>query len=247
MKPSKKIIISVHDISPLFKKELKIIFNRLNNLKIKKEAFVVINWLGKYPLEKDKYLIAKLKKEFTPDQINFHGYTHYSLEKSPLEKILFGENYAYIGEFKKLSQKKILNHIKTSLTIFKKIFKKNPLVFIPSRWENSKALLNASKKLGIQYSEDPTHLINLNNNIKKFSFAICFDYGDNKILNYLSRIISKIFILFSRIFNLPIRFSIHPNDVKNGNLEFEFKLLKKLINDGWKPINTKEFWENEKI
>lgn len=243
---TKKIIISVHDVSPKFKEEIRLIFNYLNKMKInKKEAFIVINWMRDSPIQDDKKLIQELKKEFLPNQINFHGITHYSSKQNLFDRLLFGRAHGYSGEFKEKSSQELNKYMKSGLTSFKSIFKKNPLGFIPSRWENSIELLKICKKLGIKYSEDSLHLINLETNAKKISPVLCFDYGDNRIFNYLSRSYGYIAIFIAWLFNLPLRFSIHPNDVTNGNIQFEMNLLKKLIDNKWQPLTTKEFWETE--
>ncbi len=247
MKKQKNIIISIHDISPIFKKELKIIFDYLNRMKIKeKEAFVILNWLGEHPLENDKKFIKELKTEFSSAQINFHGMTHYSQDQSLIKRFLFGKEHAYGGEFTKKNTKQIEQIFKSSFIIFKRIFNKHPKNFIAPRWENSNELLEVCKKMKIDYAEAPFHLINLRKDKKKPSLVLCFDYGSNKLLNYLPRIYAPVFVFLSSLFNLPLRFSIHPNDVKNGNIEFEMNLLKKLLNNGWKPCTTKDFWEKKK-
>lgn len=246
MKNQKNIIISIHDISPIFKRELKTIFNYLDKMKIKeKEAFVILNWLGENHLENDKKFIREIKTAFSSEQINFHGMTHYSNTKSKLEQFLFGKAHAYDGEFTKKSAKQIEQSFKSSFIIFKRIFNKYPKSFIAPRWENSEELLAICKKMKIDYAEAPFCLINLKEDKKKPSFVLCFDYGSNKLLNYLPRIYASVFVFLSSLFNLPLRFSIHPNDVKNGNIEFEINLLKRLLKKGWKPITTKEFWEKK--
>jgi predicted deacetylase len=246
MEKQKKIIISVHDISPKFKKEFEVIFRSLNKLKIKnKEAFVILNWLEKYPLDKDKQFIQKLKKEFPKKQINLHGITHYSQKVIFINKILFGQAHAYLGEFQGKSLSKMNREFKSSIVQFKKIFYQKPLTFLPTRWQNSRQLLKICQENGIRYSEDSYYLINLEKNTKEPSPIVCFDYGNNRLLNYFARVQSKIAIFFAYLFNMPLRFSIHPNDIINGNFKFETELLEKLIKNKWTPITIEEFWKNK--
>jgi len=239
----KRIIISVHDISPKFEKELNKIFLELNKLKIsKKEAFVIFNWENKYNINKNKNFIKKLKKEFSLEQIGIHGMTHNSKKQGFLEKMLFGKKFSNLGEFKGLDNVKLKKIIKSCIILYKKIFINFPLMFVPPRWENSETLIDICKKFKIKYTESPFYMINLEKNKKILSFVTCHDVGDNFILNRLSRVYTYLGIAFSYLFNKPLRYSIHPNDLENGNFEFEMKLLKKLIDKGWEQITTKEFW-----
>jgi hypothetical protein len=239
---TKRIIISVHDISPKYKKELIKIFCALKDIK-KKEAFVILNWENKHNLRKDKKFISCIKENFNSEQINLHGLTHYSQNSSLLNKILFGADHKWDSEFKGINYPHAKSNLSKAMTKFKMIFKIGPDIFLPPRWDNSKELLQASKELKIKYSEDSLHMINLNQNRKLFSFCYCGDYGDNYILNKLARPYTFILIFISRVFNLPLRYSIHPNDINNGNFKFEVNLLKKLIKMGWIPTTTKEIWE----
>jgi predicted deacetylase len=242
----KKILISIHDVSSFYKKELKIIFNQLNKLGIdKKEAFVVINWLEKYSLEKDKGLVNELKKNFLIDQLKFHGLVHYYFNPNSGKWSLFGKRDPYVKEFKGKNSFQVEKNFERGLASFKKIFKNKPDAFIPPHWANSDILLETCRKFGIKYSEDFDHLINLEKKEKRFSLVTCLDKGDSKILNRLSRVHAKIVIFLSWAFGLPLRFSMHPNDVRNGNIDFEMKLLKKLLNKGWKPMTTREFWRDK--
>ncbi|MBP7708154.1 hypothetical protein KA107_00590 [Candidatus Pacearchaeota archaeon] len=245
MKNTKQVIISVHDITPAFEKELATIFRSLNKLGLgkKKEAYIVLNWQERYPLNTNKDFITWLRKEFTPERLNFHGVTHYSKEKSLMDLILFGKDYSYVGEFNKKNSLNFKRSIKTGVALFKRIFKKSPTAFIPARWENSKSLMKICGDSKIIYTEDPLYLLNLKENKKVFSLPICFDYGQNYLLNFFSRGYANFIIFLSNLLSLPIRFSLHPNDVNNGNFKFAICLLEKLLEDGWNPVTNSEFWK----
>ncbi len=239
----KQLLISVHDISPKYLKEIIVIFNALKKLNIKdKEAFVVLNWDEKFDLSKDKELLNILKENFNLNQINLHGFNHYSKNKGLMEKIIFGENHSYIGEFTNLNELNLRKIFKKSILIFKKLFGRNPELFIPPRWKSSKKIRKISFENKMLFTEDSFHMFNLIKNKKVFSFAVCYDFGDNKFLNKGSIIYNRAIISLSFLFNLPLRFSLHPNDIKNGNFNYEIKLLNSLLKKGWKPYTTKNFW-----
>lgn len=242
----KNIIISIHDASPKFEHELTQIFKKLEEMNIeKKEVFVVLNWEGKYPVGIDREFQKLIFKSFRHGKIELHGLTHYLDEKGLFENILFGKKHAGLGEFASSDYKSSLSRLSKAKKIFKKIFKVNPSAFIPARWTHSKGELDALKKVKINYTEDIMHMINLLNGEKVLSFAICYDYGDNKLLNLLSRYYNSILLFLSDIFRLPIRYSIHPNDITNGNFYFEIEKLNKLLRKGWIPTTTVDFWRDK--
>lgn len=241
----KRIIVSIHDISPKFKSELEAILNRLKEINVtEKELLVVLDWEGRYNLENDKWLIGLLKKERKNGSgIGLHGLTHYGTRRGFLERILFGNGSDKVPEFKGLNYSDSAKRLKKSVIAFKRIFRQYPKVFIPSQWKHTKNSLEASRKLNIIYSESLTHLINLKNGKKKASFVCCFDFGNNKLINRALRIYSLFAVGVSTLFNLPLRYSIHPNDVNNGNFNFEAVLLKSLINRGWTPTLSENLWK----
>jgi len=223
----KRIIISVHDVSLKYKKELIEIFSKLKYIK-NKEAFVILNWENSHNLKGNKKFIAFLKKNFSLDQINLHGLTH-------------------DGEFINNSYRDKANILDKSITLFKLIFKKSPEIFIPPNWNNSKDLIKACKNSKISYTEDKMSIIDLKNNKRIFSLPICYDYGYNNILNKLSRAYAYVIIFISYITNSPLRYTLHPLDISNGNFKMAIRLLNKLLSAGWVPMTNKEFWNRYRV
>lgn len=239
---TRKIILSIHDSTPKFETQIKKIIKELDRLEIKKrEIFMITNWEEKYPLEKESLFNKLILNSFSKDQINLHGLTHYSKTGRLIDKLIFGKNAKSV-EFYGLNHKEIDDRFKSAIKSIRKNYEVSPKIFIPPRWENSKKIKKICKENGISYTEDKFYLINLDLNKKKFSFPICYDNGDNVFLNRAIRYYNRMIISISYVLKLPVRYSIHPEDIDNGNFKIEMRLLERLKRK-WEFVSTEEFWK----
>lgn len=249
-KREKIIILSVHDITPKYSEQIKIILEKLEKLKIKnKDILVVLNERNSYPIEKDKNLIKLIKSQLKKGaNLVYHGITHYQDKEKKLMKLMYGKDFQYDSEFFNLSETTVLEKLKKSNKIFKKLFNKKITSIIPARWDLSPSLLNISKKSGIIHIENRKYIHNLLLQKKVRSPVSCFDYGNNRFLNKISILFSYVSIIHAKLFKLPLRFSLHPNDVINDIFNSEIRLLERLIKKDWKIMTSKEYWKynNEK-
>jgi sulfur carrier protein ThiS len=233
-----KLIISVHDVSSKNIKELLKIRETLNKLGINKVEYAVL--MDASPLPKE---IKKLKNE----NVCLHGKDHYGKRKYFWNSLLFGKNHPYASEFSGINKKDLKNKLDYLTKEFKKNFSKYPKKLIPPRWENYSQIRNELKNHGIDESETYFYLRNTKSNKKIFSLACCFDYGESLWLTRSSRIWVLFFVFLSGLFKTPLRYTIHPADLYNGNFEFEIRLLKRILKKDYKLVNTGDIWKNEAI
>jgi predicted deacetylase len=243
----KRVVVSVHDVSPKFDRQLKKILTNLADLGVKKkEMLLVPHWNGGYRLEKDGKLIRLLKNEIKHGAVlASHGFTHYLGDRKILDAFLFGGKYSNESEFSKLEYGSAVKRIKKEILILNRFFKRKIKLFVPPRWQCDRDSYLAARDLGFSYSESSFFMRNLKKDTKKLSLVVCFDFGENRFLNWFSKIYARFFIFFCGIFSLPLRFAIHPNDLGNGNFEFEIKLLRKMIQNGWILSTSEEIWSKK--
>jgi len=244
----KTIIISIHDISPKYEEEIYKILESLEKLGVKKkDLHIVLNFQNRYRIDESNKLLKLLKRDISKGSLPaFHGIIHYKNERNFINHLLFGEEYSFVSEFSHLRKSEIRETIRNGKKIYKNLLGVYPKLMIPARWDASQYMEDACKEEGMEYCEKRGEIINIKKMIRKKSPICNFDFGDNLVLNKISRLYAYISIFRSKIMNEPLRYCIHPNDLKNNNFFFEIKLLKKLINNGWQPVTTSEFWDLEK-
>ena len=223
----KKLIISVHDVSPFYIKELVIIFKKLKG--IKKEIFIVPNWNNKHDISDNKLFIDMVKKEIKNKAlIGLHGYSH-SGRVSFWEKLLFSKKDLGQNEFSGITKNKAIEKIKKGRNSLYNTFKVYPKKFVAPRWIFNRKYFDILKRCGFSYSGSLWNIILLNKNKKIWSFICNFDFGSNKFLNLILRYLSWGLIHFKMLFGGLIRIAVHPNDIKNKSFDYELFIIKKLL------------------
>lgn len=232
-----KAIISIHDISGERINEFLKIKKTLEGMGIKKIEYAVII---------DAPKLSKEIKKLRNKDVCLHGINHSGNEKSLLDRLLFGKKYGHVAEFRHIKERTAKEKIIKMISGFRRNFHKPPKKFIPPRWEISNEAKNELKKQGIEETETIYFLRNLKTGKKIFSFICCFDFGDDSLMDNLAKLDSFLIIFLSKTFGIPLRFSIHPNDLYNGNFEFEMWLIKKFIINNFEITTTNEIWKNIK-
>ncbi len=224
-KADKYLLISVHDVTPFYEKELCRIFEELNKRKISKITLLITpNWNQEWNLNKYPGFVKKIKKiERRGAELALHGYDH---------------DDEFSRTQKHEDAKKIL---KNSMRIFKKAFQIEPKGYIPPMWAQSKAMYSLVKNK-FNYTESFTELEYFNNNsnsikIKGFPIGMEGRYSENdKITPMITKTLS---IVYSKIIwnnSGVVRYSIHPRETKNGNFDATLKLLDEFLKQRWKPM-----------
>jgi predicted deacetylase len=217
------LLISLHDASPAFDKQIKVLLKELKKRKIYAITFFVTpNWEGKWNIRNHPNFVQTIKKYAKTSEISLHGYTHSS--------DAFGTN----------DKRLIDRQLNKAILSFKQAFRFSPKGFIAPVWKQSKTTTAILWKRKFFYTETFFHLryasgrqyTGLPIGMESMSNAKVFKY--DKISPVITKYYSR---LYARLNTAHIlRFSLHPREVDNGNVEAALKLLDVLITKGWKPI-----------
>lgn len=214
---NKKIVVTVHDITPYFYGECLTIFNKLDELGVHQRTLLITpNYAGKSPIDSDERFIVMMETERKKGaELALHGFSHRNFEFYKKD---------YIEAKKSLQQ---------GMGMFKNAFGFLPKGFVAPQWFQSKGSLKAVEELGFNYTA-VLRTIKYFNGKKYKTFPLNFDWGNS----FLSKIIAagNVFTASFRRKGL-IRFAVHPMDIPNGVFDKEMKILEKLITDGWKPLS----------
>ena len=235
----KRLFITIHDVSPYFLRELKVLFNELDKLKITKYGILITpTWNNEFSIEKNQEFIQLVKSHLKNANIVLHGFNHMSDSKVNgfIGKITgFGSEYL---EFNNLSDREIEKKITCGLKLLNETFKVKPIGFVPPMWsfpDNKKWIL----KKYFKYYSDLFSIDYFNHKIH--SVPIAYDGGKNLLI---SMIIQKMSSLRIRLKKSGVfRFSIHPTDIPQGGLNPMINDLKFLLHNNWKLCLKEEYIE----
>jgi len=210
-----KAIISIHDVSPYFRKEIEFIIKELKD--INKSFLATPLWDGKNLFENDFSMLL------AGEEIALHGLTHKAIKRDYLGRFLLMRSSS-LKEFYRLDKIQTKDRIVTARKLFEDTFNKTPAGFIPPMWYHNRHTIGTLKDLGFHYTESTTAFVNLQHETNTFSIPICFDFGNNKLLAHLSVFGWK--HIFKHLHQPLIRLSIHPADISNGLWRSTLDLIK---------------------
>lgn len=237
----KLLIISVHDVSPIFIRELEVIFKKLKA--VKKEIFVVPNWDNRYDISKNKPFIKLVREEIRNDALlGLHGYSH--MGRTFLwERLFFNGKDLGQNEFQDIDEREVIKKIKKGKEALYSAFKVYPKKFVAPRWILNRKYFDILRKFGFKNTESFLDITLLNKN-KKIRALVCnFDFGKNKHLTSILSYFSFGLIYLKILSGSLIRIAIHPCDVRNQIFSKELKIIEYLLERGWKPLTTEELEE----
>jgi predicted deacetylase len=211
----KQVIISIHDVSPFFQKEIEIILKEFTD--IKKSFLVTPLWNEDHSLSSD--FLTTLAEE----DLVVHGLTHKTNKSDYMGKLLSMSNTS-CKEFYGLNETETKVKVDTAKKLFEDMYHRNPTGFIPPMWYHNNHSIRVLKNLGFTYTESEMAFINLRDDVSTFSIPICFDFGNNKLLSLVALYGWKYILKYLR--QSLIRFSIHPSDIRNGFLPDILEIVK---------------------
>jgi predicted deacetylase len=221
-----KAVISIHDVCPYFRREIEVILKELEH--VKKSFLITLLW------HEDRSSNTDFFTMLGGEDVVVHGLTHEASKSDYLGKLLLMSNVS-LKEFHGLDEAETRTKIERAKNIFEDIYGRRPTGFIPPMWYNNDHSINILKDLGFTYTESQTSFIDLRNDATTFSIPVCFDFGNNKLLSYVSLYGWK--YIFKHFRQSLIRFSIHPSDVKNGFLPDIVKTI------NWLQSNNYSFFQ----
>jgi len=214
---NKKLIVSVHDVTPEYRSELEGVISELDKLGINKTSLMVIpNYRKNNRLENDSNFVTWLKDlENKGNEIVQHGYDHLFEGKkdSSFYRNFLGEilNFGGQGEFQYANY----NSAKERICKGKEILDKvgfNPKGFVGQSWFISDDTLKAAFDEGFEYVDRLNDIILANGNIIK-SPLIAFE-PNSKLLG---KFVRTYFFLIEPYINSNelCRIAVHPQDYRN--------------------------------
>jgi predicted deacetylase len=199
------IILSIHDISPVYEDDIVQSYDLLSDLGISSLTLLVTPFYG---LKKsNKFTERDIFTKFLQSldlEISMHGYSHFAKSGS-------------LKEFDKLTKEKATSRLKDGVLILKRGFGRRPSGFVPPMWESAPKIVNAVKQIGLDYCVDGNQI---------------HDHTKDKMIQTAERIVSqgqRSLSLEDSMIEIELggalQIGIHPSDYRMNEL---FSLLEDL-------------------
>lgn len=249
----KYLVVSIHDVTPEFKKELNEIISELDQKKITPRSILVIpHYKQKYNILSDNEFVFWLRQlENKGDELVQHGYDHiqqttilknvgnFSLQEKILE--LYAQKYA---EFQNIDYNEARKRVRKGKEIMR-LAGIMPVGFVPPVWLINPESEQAIKDEGFSYMA-------LVNSLKIFSSGknlkseVVGFASSPKITDYLLRFYNLYLTKIRLKDRKLVQVAIHPQDLRNAKT---FKYILKII-DGLRKdrqlITYANFLKNKK-
>jgi uncharacterized protein len=222
----KRILISIHDVTPYYEKQIQTMLGSLDERNIKKYALLISPYFEGVSLQKSPALILQLKRaERRGAELMLHGFEHKAKEfagsKSETQLILENAEKAYLD-----------------------VFNTKPRGFIPACWNISTDGKQTLKENGYAFTETFDAIEFFSGTIIKGWPLGMESLSNNKLFKYdaVSHHLTRWFTqVHARLMKKEIvRFTLHPREVDTDNFKASLRLLDVLLADGWKPITYTE-------
>jgi predicted deacetylase len=210
-----KVIISIHDVYPLFQKEIEIILKELKDVKI--SLLITPCWNQDSSPDMDYF------KTLADEDLVLHGLTHKTNKKDFFGNLLLMSKSS-CKEFYGLNEIETRNKVENASKIFEATFGRKPAGFIPPMWYHNRYSVKVLRDLGFAFTESEVAFMDLRRNQNTFSIPACFDFGNNKLLSRAA--LSGWRYVFKHLRQSLLRISIHPSDVRNGFLPDILQIIK---------------------
>ncbi len=186
------VLLSIHDISPIYEDDIVATYDRLSDLSISKLTILVTPFYGfkKSNMISEDSIFTKFLKSLDLE-IAMHGYSHFSKSGS-------------LFEFDGLMQPKVTTRLKDGVSILKKAFGMKPTGFVPPSWESPSKVVRAVKEIGLGYCVN-------GNSIHRLSDGMIFSTAE-KIISEGKRALNLEPSLIEIELGGSLQIGIHPLD-----------------------------------
>ena len=238
---NKKLVVSVHDVTPKYKGELSEIVSELDRIGIDKKSMLVVpNWEGQHDLRENDDFVSWLHDlKASGDEIVLHGYDHQSIKRKGHYKNQFqwfmGEVFAQgTGEFQNLTYEEAKQKLQNGKTVFSDVEWDNVVGFVSPAWLTNKDVEKALKDEGLKYHIFTTFMNyigklskipikNLETGKETKSREIAFD-GSRALIDYGKRGLAWLITRNEKAHSE--RIAIHPLDIHNARpFDYALKLI----------------------
>lgn len=217
----RQLIVSVHDVTPYYTRELPVIFDALDRLGVSaRTELVVPNFEQRLPIDDDPEFIALMLAEKAKGvELGLHGLAH---------------RYA---EFYRLNYTGAVAALDEGMKRFNDAFGFAPEGFVAPQWVQSRGSLRAVEERGFVYTE-VLRSFRIFKGARFRGVPLNYDWG----LVWLDRIITRRNDTYCRKVDYGlIRLAIHPMDVRNGVFDAACEHIKILIDKGFEPLTNIAF------
>jgi predicted deacetylase len=192
------VLLSVHDISPVYEDDIVKTYDRLSDFGITSATLLVTPF---YKLKKTnriskndiftKFLLA------LDWEIAMHGYSHFSKSGS-------------LSEFNGMTQKKIASRLKDGVSILEFGFGQKPTGFVSPLWESPPKVVKAVKDVGLGFCVN-------GNKIHRTSDDTIFETSE-RIVSEGTRSLNMEASLIEIELGGSLQIGVHPLDHRTNNL-----------------------------
>ncbi|MHA1636546.1 MAG: DUF2334 domain-containing protein [Candidatus Thorarchaeota archaeon] len=204
--PDQTILLSIHDISPVYEDCIIKTCDRLADMGITSYSMLVTPFFqmktSNY-FEKNEFLAEYLQS--LGIEISLHGYSHQSKSGS-------------LDEFNKMLSERMRLRLKQGMALFRKSFARNPIGFVPPMWKAPIGLIKLAKDAGLEYCIIGDKIQYLGNDIQYTTNHLIISQGDGRF-SYSNAMLEL-------ELGGSIQIAVHPKDVQSNTI---FQLLEDLI------------------
>lgn len=260
--PDRKLVVSVHDVTPKYKGELTEIVAELDRVGIDKRSVLVVpNWENEHDLRRDVAFVSWLHDlKASGDEIVLHGYSHKSTKrkrhyKNPFQRFM-GEVFAQgTGEFQNLTYEEARQKLQDGKRVFSDVELDDVVGFVAPAWLTNKDVERTLKDEDFQYhifttfinyvgqlSKIPIRNLKTGETVK--SREVAFD-GSRALIDYGTRGLAW---LVTRNKRAPTtRIAIHPQDIyKARPFDCALKLIEE-VKEGRALVTYRDIFPNDQI
>jgi len=224
---TKKVVISIHDASIVFQKEIE---NVMLSIPQKKSFLITPWWHGK------RHLDEQFAKVMRSEDNLLHGLTHRSEYFDPYSILFMNKNIS--REFLHLDYESTKTKIALGVKLFQDKMGDSPRGFIPPMWYHNKHTMTVLKEMAFSYTETWTTFVDIRNGSVLSSFPLSLDYGSNSMLSELY------YTGWKNYFKLKkpslIRMAIHPSDMRNGMMAKMKEMVTRLEDENYTFLTYSE-------
>lgn len=222
-----KVVISIHDVCNEHMAETGFLMEALRRFP---KTFLVI------PQWKNQTLNTELVTLLKDQDLAVHGLTHDTTATDPVGRLLLLSRS--VKEFYRLDRQETLRRIRVARDHFEDAFGYSPEGFVPPMWYHNRYTKEVLKGLSFVYTESATGFYLLKEGKVIPSMPLCFDYGNNKLLNRFNIVGWKLLRHWRQTL---VRISIHPSDISNGYWPAIEKLISWYEHQGALFVNNTTF------
>ncbi|PYO80574.1 MAG: hypothetical protein DMD67_00200 [Gemmatimonadetes bacterium] len=164
-KPSLRLLVAVHDVTPAHARRLEVLYHLLDELGVRRYALLVVpNWHGSWPLVEYPDFVAQLRERAANGaEILLHGWRHdeVGLPRSLAHRLRTFGRTDREGEFASLTPVEAAARIARGLAALRGAGLE-PLGFVPPAWLAGPTLPRVVREEGLTFTEDAHAVVALN-------------------------------------------------------------------------------------